>query len=306
MAIELGLQTRTGSSDFSKEQRTQRFYVDRIPDDALNDPQLPPLGTAYPAGNPNTLFPMRLERYDVSVVPETGMSYVDCVYSSDRSARIRPVPDKTRPGYQGIETDFQDTSSDLPSILTFPLKIPGLNIIESETPGVEAKVYKIAETLTIHQVTVPISAPTTQQMAAIGIQNNRLHKFSNGRVYRYKAGSVKQSETSTWEASHTWIEDLGTPFPTGMFLPFSSVNTQARYRYIGPPTDKRIWYFPQETINLLKFIDPLINDPLLYVRSPYHVVTYALWENLEPEFTQYCPLRYDANGWQSLPGGLNL
>ncbi len=115
MATELGLQTRAGSSDLSKEERTRRFYVDIAPDGALTDPQLPPLGDIYPAGNPNTLFPMRLERYDVSVVPETGMSYVDCVYSSDRSARIRPVPDKTRPGYQGIEIDFQDTVSDLPT-----------------------------------------------------------------------------------------------------------------------------------------------------------------------------------------------
>lgn len=308
LAIELALKTRVGSSERSKEQRVRRFYVGLEPDAALGDPGLPQLGTVYPGGNQGTLFPMLLDRYDVEVA-ENGNSYVDCVYTSDRSARIRPIPDKTRAGYQGIEIDFQDTVVDIPTVYAFPLKIPGLNIIESDTPGYETKMYKIAETLTIYQVTVPISAPTTQQMAAIGIQNNRLHMFGNGRIYRYKAGSVKQTEHSTWEASHTWIEDLGTPYPHGFNFDTILLNGTGNYRKIDAAGKYR-WYFPSERPNQMIGIasgNPPFADSLTYIRSPYHVLTwYFEDDNKTPYFQQYCPLRFDRNGWQTLPGGLSL
>lgn len=128
-AVELFDSYRLGASDGAKDERTRRFLVDFEPDQALNDPSLPPFHSAYPAGNPAAPFPLLLDRYNIVEVvksPDHVRCIVEAVYTNDRRGRLAPSPDRTRPGYSSWEATYQDTQISFPTLIRYTLRVPGV------------------------------------------------------------------------------------------------------------------------------------------------------------------------------------
>lgn len=300
--------THAGSTDIAnKNQRTRVWLVAAPPPAALTfDPLLPQLGSPYPYGNPNAPFPLTLDRYDVEPFEDGNQSIVTLVYTNDRSGRLRPVPDQTRPNYQEWSIDIQKSTQEIPSVLVFPQPVPGANVLETETPDAEPKVYKVAHTYGVYEVTVPLQSMTTATVDAIRAQTDHIHLIGQ-HYYRFEPGKINHVEPNVWLATYSWIGDDGCLDLTG--IPFQgSGPTNARWFFVGPAADNRVWYFPEITQNMLP-PGPGPNPPALpdMVRSPFHVLTYALRKDMLPEFSQFCPFVLDdLLGWRSLPGDLNL
>lgn len=299
-ANELGLKTRGGATDPVKGKRVRVFYVDRAPDSALTDPELPQPNSIYPTQGPGTLFPLKLDSYDWEVA-ENGNTYVYCNYSNDRTGRLSPHPDTTHPDFKGWDIDEQDTSIDWPTLVRYRLKVPGESGGTAYTPAVDPTIYKIAESLTIFSRRVVLTNVTAVDLAKIRAQNGHLHKLPDGNVYRFKSGRATQTEVNAYETSYTFISDPGTPAPghwRGAAYPESGVIP------IPPAAEEREFYGPPVEQNNLIYLDPTLNDGKRYTRSPFHIIDYVLDKDFKPIWHQFCPYTYEPNGWQQLPGSI--
>jgi len=295
-----GVKSHGGSTDGSKAQIVLRYHVDSLPPGALSDITLPPIGTPYPLLPPDPFFPMLADRYDWEPVGDNKSTWVDVVYSNDRSGRLAPHPDKTRPGFQSASVDFQDTLGEFPAVLTYPAKVPGTNGTTARFG--DTTIYKPEETRVVYEINVVLQGfQNANQFAVIGQQNGRLHKIQ-GRYYRFKAGRITQTEKTAWETTYTWTEDTGTPPPLG----FTPGGAYVATIPIGPSADERTLFLPPAGQNKLKEYDATLNDNAIYVRSPYHFVSFYMTNAMQPVWYQILQHRLDANGWQALPGNLQL
>jgi hypothetical protein len=301
--------SRDGSGDPVKGERYRRFYVPLPPDTAHTWPELPQPGDPFPGQPPGQIFAIRMDRYDVE--PEDdGMTIVTCVYTNDRSGRLNPSPDRTEPNFRSWSMDFQESVVNFPTVITYPLKIPGETGGGANGRTADTTIYTIPEQLIVWERSVVLSNITFDEVRRIGAQNNKIHKIGD-RAYRFKAGRCHQTERTAWETTYTWIEDPGTPPPLGLLGAFSYPGNGGGNQYAGPvpvgnPIDERNIYVPPKLGNLLAQQIAGLNDPRQYVRSPFHQIGFELTKDMVPQFWQHCPYEVEANGWQSLPGNLGF
>lgn len=305
--------SRGGRSDNAKSDRTRVFRVVTAIDAAIIDgltgtpDPLPQIGEDYPGGSQGgILFPLRCDNYDVRPFGDAISALVLCHYSNDRSGRIRPVADVTRPGYQAFGVDIQKTTQDIPTVLVFPQPVPGANVPEAETPDAEPKIYKVSMTYGVYEVTVPLASMTTAVVDSIRAQTDHIHAFGQ-HYYRFEPGRIVHVEPSVWLATYTWIGDDGLEDLTGMnFVQNSPDPETGQFLEVDPAQPLRKWIFPRQSPNLLPLQNPTDPPRPPMIRSPFHVLTYVLKRNMEPRFKQVCTFKFDYNGWRSLPGNLNL
>lgn len=293
------LESRAGPTDLSKSERARTFLVDGLPDTALFDAQLQaqaPLGGVYPGGNSQVPFPLICDRYEVRRLGGTQFSLVDAIYSNDRRGRLNPAPDRTRPTYTTWEISYQKTQVDFPSILRYPLLVPGADVPAANTPTLDAKLHKISETLLVVHYSAVLQGLARPSIDLIHAQDNKIHKMPDNRIWLFSAGDIRQTEKSAWEVTYTWVRDTGTVTP-GNYLngPYQSFINLGNGRSL---------YSPGESLDLWVNIDPTVAiDPTAsYVRSPFHVITYTIQGDMTPLFYQFMPYGYQPLGWQNLPG----
>jgi hypothetical protein len=305
--------SRDGSGDPVKGERYRRFYVPLPPDTAHTWPELPQSGDPFPGQPPGQIFTIRMDRYDVAPADD-GMSIVTAVYTNDRSGRLNPAPDRTEPSFKSWSMDFQEAAADYPTVMTYPLRIPGET--GSGGPGrtADTTIYKIGEQLIVWERSIVLTNVTSDELRRIGAQNNKIHKIGD-RAYRFKAGRIHQTERTAWETVYTWIEDPGTPPPKGILGAFTypanggfsqGVPSYAGPVSVGPVTDERRIYVPPKTANQLLLQIAGLSDTREYVRSPFHQIGFELTKDMIPQFWQHCPYDIEANGWQNLPGNLGF
>lgn len=303
---------RGGSSDSSKSERVRRFLVTGQPDTVLFDPELPQLGSVYPGGNPNVPFPLTLDRYDVSPVGDNVHSWVDCIYTNARSGRLDPSADRTKPGFATWEFTFQQHQVDFPSLLKYPLLVPGADIPAANTPALDAKIHKVTETMTVATYSAVLQGVSRAQIDLIRAQDNNIHKMPDGRIWLFSAGDLRQTEKSAWEVTYTWGLDVGTPEPPSYINPNDPNRPGTIYQWIVdldgdasgiPANQRRFLYSPTPREDMWQYIDASIAIQAgLLVRSPFHVIKYEVPSSMVPRFFQHCPYRYSPDGWQGLPG----
>jgi hypothetical protein len=295
--------SRDGSGDPVKGERYRRFYVPLPPDTAHTWPELPQSGDPFPGQPPGQIFTIRMDRYDVAPADD-GMSIVTAVYTNDRSGRLNPSPDRTEPAFKSWSMDFQESVIDFPTVLTYPLKIPGETGPAGQGRTADTTIYKISEQVIVWERAVVLSNVTFDELRRIGAQNNKIHKIGD-RAYRFKAGRLHQTERTAWETVYTWIEDAGTLAPLGILGSFTYPANGGPVT-VGPPADERQIYVPPRLTNqLLQQITGLA-DTRQYVRSPFHQIGFELTTGMVPQFWQHCPYEVEANGWQQLPGNLGF
>jgi hypothetical protein len=300
-AFELMVGSREGATDSSKDERRRLFRVDvGNPDSALFDAGLPALGTVYPTPpghDPNPFFPLILDRYEVQQMGDGQNTVVTCIYTNDRRGRINPAPDRTKPAFTTWEITYQKTQIDFPSLLRYPLLVPGADVPATDTPTLDPKVHKITETLMVVNYSTVLQFVSRDQINAVQLQNNRIHRMPDNRIWLFTAGDIRQTEKAAWEVTYTWTRDTGTTlFPNYLGGEYQD--------FIDLGGGRELWSPTILSVDEWSRIDAgVLNDPTaVYLRSPFHVITYVVTSDLEPQFYNFLPYRYDANGWQSLPG----
>lgn len=298
--------TRDGSTDLAKDERRRRFYVGVPPDAALFQAELPTLGSDYPAGQA-TANPLSLDRFDVSDFGD-GNSLVVAHYTADRSARIVAKPDSTHPDFKSWSSTWQETTSDYPTVMTFPMKVPGQPAFTGAR-GAETITYKIEETRIIYERRMVLTRVQAEEIDKISNQNGKLHKIK-GKLYRFKASDLHQTEKTAWEVMYSYTFDGGTRQPAGYTYGRTGVQplgpVDRPYFHVGPPADERTLYIPPWGGNACYNIEPGLNYPGLFVRDPFHVLTFVLRKDIIPDWFAVCPYAYEPEGWRQLPGDLAL
>lgn len=189
-------------------------------------------------------------------------------------------------------------------MFTYPLKVPGESGNQILTRAGDTIIYKIDETRVIYEISVVLQGmQNANNFALIGAQNNKLHLI-RGKMYRFKAGEIRQTEKTAWETTYTWTEDTGTRAPSG----FGTGSAYQSILQIPPIEDERTVYLPPAGPNkLLAYGINGFNDPIAdYVRSPYHTISFYMNTAMVPQWFQVMGCTVDANGWTTLPGNLNL
>lgn len=300
--------SRPGSQDVLTAVRTRVFDVQLPPDSATgpaatgNSPTpLPKIESEYPVtipvpgGEPLKLF---CDRYDLKD-QEDGTTEVTCVYTSDRSGRLNTAPDSTKPGFISLGATYEEFSTAIPVLFAYPIKSNGSSIL-SQKPNIEDTVYHVPSTRVVNRCQVTTGTYPYAYTDLLKKMSGKLN-FINNDYYRFKAGTISQVEKKAWILSYEWLSDPGTA-PLLNLPAVQSNPNEPPYVPIGPQADNRKAYFPPNQDNKMKLLDPTIQDDNLYVRSPWHVLTYFTASDMIPIWLQYCPYAIDRLGWQQLPG----
>jgi len=271
-AIELALDSNTLESDFQgKSSANRRFVVDTLSKQAaiLAD-GIPAVSTSHPD------FPsMLMDAYRVSVSND-GVTYVDCLYSSDRRYGQSRSPNKDNPAWFWWGWATRETTVEIPiwrKRRVLSAAVTGGSTLVYELGKFEKVEYRIVRPL---RVRVKIS--NVRDLDVIAAQINYLHNMPDGNLYLFTGANVQQvDDDGTYDISYEWICDEGTtyfpPFPegdnAGYCNPVSGVLLRRPYQvFLGFQTG-----------------DPSTNVPQCLTQFQYFV---------------------DEEGWRTLPGATRI
>jgi hypothetical protein len=271
-AIELGLDAGTLEFDYQgKYAAGRRFVVETTSKQAaiLAD-GIPAVSTSHPD------FPsMLMDAYRVTVA-SAGVTYVDCLYSSDRRYGQTRQPNKDNPSWFWWGWSTRETTIEIPIWRR-------RRVLSAAAAGGSTLVYELGkfekvEYRIVRPLRVRVKIDNVRDLDVIAAQINYLHIMPDGRTYLFLGATVQQvDDDGTYDISYEWILDEGTTY----FPPF-------------PPGDNAGYCVPIEGS---------------LTRLPYQVFLGFQTGNPETDMPQ-CLRQYqyfeDYEGWRTLPGATRI
>ena len=268
-AIELFRTSRTIQRDTEgNEVYTREYRVDTSDTTvALTAPEIPALLSPLPGGSP------RLLARNYSVAADEGTVLVRVNYATPGIGTFTQ-PDREDPNYQRFLVSFKDVEQEIPSFVRLPVtkQTPGGASVELAWTGVRTIT---PETRVIYYVRLLLPNLTAQNIKAIADEINLLHKIQNV-YYRFSCGDLQPYDADNIEIEYRWELDVGTPF-------VGNIDT----RIITPPTIGTTQLMRSPFTRVVGF-------------PPSDAVTGT------PTFALQEVYRKNDDGWQNLPGDLDL
>lgn len=302
--------TDSGQRDGAlNDDRTVLFFVDRPANLAFQaQPGLVNRGDAHPR-----ISDVYADEFRV-VKQTTSTCEIEGVYTTDGAA-YNPNVSIQRLAHKR-EASFRKVETKIPIIRETRSKLLGAATGSTEFPSFEVDFLTIAETQPVVQIHVTLTTMNDTILQTIDNQDGAIHLIGSSyrRPARFEAGDISQHGPGKWKVLYTWYSDKGTRAGTlsaegNANLP-GSINGEPsglpNPAVYGPAGNQVRQYRPPANPNMLQAPPPGPNlqygDTNLYIRSPFHETHFILHTSLPPEYTQFCPFRIDANGWQALPG----
>lgn len=280
-----GNERRPGSQperDWKGNSRVKRtFIVDIAPENVPFDgsvPGLPAVNSSHP------IIPAA--RADLLVARELpgkkDWSEVDLLYSNDRAyGHHTPPIDPSAPGFLSWSISFQNVITRIPiarrATRVIPAPLGGAPTTQTVWAYGPDEVLEVQETQAIFSLRVVLDNIGPSVWGPIAVQNNRLHKLQDNRIYRYEAGDIHQTGDKAWETTHSWVYDAGTQADTS-----PNASPPQAGNVIVPPA------FPGGFLGRLPFHQWVVYDDPAGSGLPL--------------FVALNPYTSDLNGWQTLPG----
>lgn len=270
------ISSRSTSDADGKVSTTRVYLVNKPPDTALDDVDVPKDGDTLPWDDSQQVVSR-------SAMWETGSiaySAVTVIYSNDGGNWGGPAD----PLFKSWTLSYRTVAVQIPYSVEDPRKYRyrDSNGQVKIIPGYPVQAITHWESRKIFSREVRVTNFYITQWEAIGDQNDKLHKIGN-RWYRFTIGDVREVSRNVWDAVYTWEFDPGTP---DLFPPPTSALVYPWHiaSQINGFTPDRLWARPP--YHSLRAIPQFDND------IPIAPIMEAI-----PEYDYFTP-----NGWQLLPG----
>lgn len=208
--------------------------------------------------------------------------------------------DPVSPEFYGQSGDWFEESDKLPvseietSIVTYST---GGQPTEQQIKAWRFSDFDVLYTSRQHTISVNVGGLIGDAIAAMDLQNNRIHKIG-GRFYRFKAGGYNEVRLGVWVVNYQWFYESGVLYDESLDV------------YYQPTSPMRIPPFveggAEPSPDHPGAVTSLGETGTKYLRLPFHkrlIVPNPSGNPADPPlFPHFLPYRVDETGYQELIG----
>ena len=271
-AIELGLDAGTLEFDYQgKYASGRRFVVETTSKQAaILAEGIPAVSSSHPD------FPaMQMDAYRVTVA-SAGVTYVDCLYSSDRRYGQARQPNKDNPAWFWWGWATREAVVEIPVWRR-------QRVLSAAATGGSTLVYQLGkfekvEYRIVRPLRVRVRISNVRDLDVIANQLNYLHVMPDGKTYLFTGANVSQvDDDGTYDISYEWVLDEGTTY----FPDFPSGGNAGYCTPVSGSLDR----LPYQVYMGFQDGDPSTDKPKCLTQFQYFL---------------------DAEGWRTLPGATRI